>query len=232
MYNSQLQKEGFDILSKVGISVRHSCLHRTLTKAQSTVESSMIALRKSVENNKNLEQFVLNEDRNLIQVMDHDYVHVSNNVTASTNDQHDHGYCQKPVTPNVEFSPGYRFNFDNLDFLIHVRDMTEEHQNLSKHYVQLLAIKDRVNCEHLPNDHPIGDLGNIDNNQFLPSATDNDSLRNDFLHVISLILIENVKAFEVFRNVYPQYFTHNMLCCGMIVKEASFDNIYAWKFKN
>lgn len=86
--------------------------------------------------------------------------------------------------------------------------MTEEHQNQSKHYVQMLAVKDRVNCEHLPDKDPIDDLSTIDNHQFLPTAADNDSLRNDLIHVISLILIENVKAFEVFKDTFPKNFVH------------------------
>jgi hypothetical protein len=136
--------------------------------------------------------------------MDHDYLPSS--TPSVSGNKFDHEYCN--VNPCVEFSPGYRFNFDNLDFLIKVRDMTEDHQNQSRHYVQMLAVKDRVNCEHLPNDEPIGDLLNIDNCQFLPTAADNDSLRNDLIHVISLILTENVKAFEVFKDVYPPNFTH------------------------
>jgi hypothetical protein len=45
MYNSQLQKEGFDILCKLGLSVSHSSVYRTLTKAQSTVDRTMKQLK-------------------------------------------------------------------------------------------------------------------------------------------------------------------------------------------
>lgn len=78
MYNCQLQKEGFEILSKLGLSVSHSCVHRTLTKAQSTIDRKMMQLKESVENNRKLEHLIKNEDPQ-IQLIDHDYLHVPNN---------------------------------------------------------------------------------------------------------------------------------------------------------
>lgn len=52
----------------------------------------------------------------------------------------DHGYCLDANEENVAaapLAPGYRTNIDNLDCEIRVRNMTMDHQNKSKHYVQV-----------------------------------------------------------------------------------------------
>ena len=62
---------------------------------------------------------------------------------------YDYQVSTPAVQPTIALSPGFRFNMDNLDFYIRVRDMTQEHQNQSKHYVKMLAVQYRVNCEGL-----------------------------------------------------------------------------------
>ncbi|XP_061181514.1 uncharacterized protein LOC133190028 [Saccostrea echinata] len=86
--------------------------------------------------------------------------------------------------------------------------MTETHQNMSKHYVQIMAVKDRVNCEHLPDENPVGDLNQVENQQLMPSAEDNNDLREDMIHILSLTLIQHLQAFSIFKDVYPDYFQH------------------------
>lgn len=76
-------------------------------------------LKESVENNRKLEHLIKNGDAQ-IQLIHHDFLLVPSNG-PSISDLDDHEYCQ--ITPTVEVSSGYRFNFDNLDFLIRVRDM-------------------------------------------------------------------------------------------------------------
>ena len=58
----------------------------------------------------------------------------------------DHSYAAAPPTvakakkasPSLVY--GYRFNIDNLDYSIQVRDMTMSNQNREKHYVQVLIM--------------------------------------------------------------------------------------------
>ena len=64
---------------------------------------------------------------------------------------------------------------DNLDINIHMRDVTQKHQNQSKHYVQMFAIQDRVNCEGLPDDKPIEDFSQIENHELLPTLDNSSS---------------------------------------------------------
>jgi hypothetical protein len=204
LYNNQLQREGINILHKLGLCVSHSTLQRTLNEAKSITDTVMQKVKMDVEEN------ALYPSQGAI-IHDHAYhmhtAHIS-----------DHAYQTAPQSLNTTLSPGYRFNMDNLDFYIRVRDMTQGHQNQSKHYVQLLAVKDRVNCEGLGDSQPIGDLTQLENHQFLPNASDNNSLREDFIHVVSLILIENLTSFKVFEGIYDVGFDHQY---SHVMKEKS-----------
>lgn len=85
--------------------------------------------------------------------------------------------------------------------------MTQDHQNVSRHFTQIMALVDRVNCEHLL-DEPVGHLVNIENGEFLPSVEDNYTLRKDMIQVVSNILVESLPSFKVFKNIYPSHFEH------------------------
>lgn len=85
--------------------------------------------------------------------------------------------------------------------------MTQDHQNVSRHFTQIMALVDRVNCEHL-SDEPVGHLVNIENGKFLPSVEDNYTLRKDMIQVVSNILVETLPSFKVFKNIYPSHFEH------------------------
>lgn len=120
----------------------------------------------------------------------------------------EHSYAVCNTEPQKDNAPlGYRFNLDNMDFQIRVREMTQDHQNISRHFTQIMALVDRVNCEHL-SDEPVGHLVNIENGEFLPSVEDNYTLRKDMIQVVSNILVESLPSFKVFKNIYPYHFEH------------------------
>lgn len=198
MYNNQLQKNGFLVLSKLGFSVSHATMNTKLNLAKTQNEKLMKTYKGSLENSVVCKS---NVDR---IVAEHTYATES----SSTSGVNEHSYAMYNVEPQEDSAPlGYRFNLDNLDFHIQVREMTKEHQNVSRHYTQIMALVDRVNCEHL-SDEPVGDLLNVDNSEFFPTVEDNYTLRKDMIHVVSNILVENLPSFEVFKNIYPTHFSH------------------------
>ena len=189
MYNNQLQREGHNILTKLGLTVSHQTVHSCLRKAQATIDKRMQTMKADVQNNRS-------NEIDAAHMRDHSY----SQRTETTEVTEDHSYSVSMAEnqhTEQSYLPGFRFNMDNLDFLLKVRDMTETHQNKSLHYVQLMAVVDRVNCEHLPDDRPVGNLNNIEDHEFLPTGDDNSSLRDDFIHIMALILAENVPAFKV-----------------------------------
>lgn len=111
----------------------------------------------------------------------------------------EHSYAVCNIKPQKDNAPlGYWFNLDNLDFQIRVREMTQDHQNVSRHFTQRMAIVDRVNCEHL-SDEPVWHLVNIENGAFLPPVEDNYTLRKDMIQVVSNVMVESrLKCFKTF----------------------------------
>ncbi|CAC5406574.1 unnamed protein product [Mytilus coruscus] len=86
--------------------------------------------------------------------------------------------------------------------------MTQDHQNSSKHYVQMMAIKDRVNCEAFPDGKPIGDLRDVPNSEFLPTAEENVSMRQDIIKITAEILCSHLDCFKDFQGIIDSKFQH------------------------
>ena len=204
MFSNQLQREGFAILHKPGICVSYSSL-KNPNEAKSVSDDLMKAMKKGMENNANCnpQPAALNFENA------HAYSMHSTHMV-------DYQMSTPVVQPTIAWSPGFRF------FYIPVRDMTQEHQNQSKHYVKMFAVQYRVNCEGLPDDKPIEDFSQIENHELLPTL-DNSSLRDDLFHIISLILVQHLPAFKVFDGVYAHEFVHQY---SDVMKEKSVVVIY------
>lgn len=97
---------------------------------------------------------------------------------------------------------------DNLDLRVLASDMTSDNQNKDYHWCNHNAYLDRVNPTMLPNDGPIADLQEVPNSTFLPSLADQKALLNDFTVLIGRVLVENLTAFEIFKDVVPIHIKH------------------------
>ena len=56
-------------------------------------------------------------------------------------------------------------------------------------HFQVLLVKDRINMEHLPIDHPIADLRGLPNTEFIPSVEDINALKEDVIQVTKNYLL-------------------------------------------
>ena len=97
---------------------------------------------------------------------------------------------------------------DNVDLRVLASDMTSDNQNKDYHRCNHNAYWDRVNPTHLPDDGPIADLQEVPNSTFLPSLTDQKALLTDFTVLIGRVLVENLPAFEIFKDVVPIHIKH------------------------
>ena len=97
---------------------------------------------------------------------------------------------------------------DNVDLRVLASNMTSDDQNKDFHWCNHNAYRDRVNPTHLNDNDPIADLQNVPNSTFLPSLTDQNSLQNDFTVLIGRVLVENVPAFSIFKDVIPLHIKH------------------------
>jgi hypothetical protein len=97
---------------------------------------------------------------------------------------------------------------DNVDLRVLASDMTSDNQNKDLHWCNHNAYLDRVNPTHLPDNAPIADLQDVPNSTFLPSLGDHNLLQADFTVLIGRVLVENLPAFNIFKDVIPQHLKH------------------------
>ena len=82
---------------------------------------------------------------------------------------------------------------DNIDLHILTRDMTCDRQNKDTHWVNHSAVKNRVTVEDNTKQHiKVSEL----NCQFLPSVNDHDKLRNNFIHVVSCVIVTHIPCLQ------------------------------------
>lgn len=104
--------------------------------------------------------------------------------------------------------PGFTIAFDNIDLQISRKNMTMSKQNRDVHWVNHKMFFNRVSGNDLPNDGPQCDLATVSNSSFLPSATDHQRQRFNYIVLVSRILVQHFEAFEPLKNVCIQHIPH------------------------
>ena len=90
-----------------------------------------------------------------------------------------------------------------MDLKLLASDMTSSNQNKDLHWYNHNAYLDRVNPTNSLDHGPIANMHDVPNSTFLPSLTDQNSLLSDFTVLIGRVLVENLPAFEIFKDVVP-----------------------------
>ena len=57
-------------------------------------------------------------------------------------------------------------------------------------------------------DKPIGDLEAASNDMFIPSATDCDALRSDYIVLVARVLVQYVPCLRIFQDYVPSHIPH------------------------
>ena len=104
--------------------------------------------------------------------------------------------------------PGFTIAFDNIDLQISRKNMTMSKQNRDVHWVNHKMFINRVSGNDLPNDGPQCGLATVSNSSFLPSATDHQRQRFNYIVLVSRILVQHFEAFEPLKNVCIQHVPH------------------------
>ena len=103
---------------------------------------------------------------------------------------------------------GRKITIDNFDFHQDVHYMTEENQNVDKHYLSLMATKNRVSGSELP-DVPIQhSIKEMDNGKCIPSRTDHQQQRNNYLVLVERILVKYIQCMNFLADVVTQHIPH------------------------
>ena len=102
----------------------------------------------------------------------------------------------------------YQIVGDNVD-----RRSKPTHFSLSTavkdhHWFTLYAVKNRVHGEQLPNDKPLADISKLSLTTWLPSVNDCVLLHDEFIILVSRVLVAKLKAFQVFGDVIQDHIPH------------------------
>lgn len=102
--------------------------------------------------------------------------------------------------------PGVKLVLDNIDSTVKPRYQRLDSQNKSLHYVQVYAVRDRINFSKLSNlpPHPGRSVYDI-----LPNTSDYQMLKDNFTILVSFILVEHIPYFkDDFKGLVPRHIQH------------------------
>ena len=111
------------------------------------------------------------------------------------------------VTPDPDLCT-YTIVGDNVDKNIKPRDMRIDKQVTSMYAFHMYATKDRVDASTLPDDKPVQDLEAIPISTFMPSIGDSIVLRENYVTLVSRVLVKHLKYFSSFIKCVPEHIKH------------------------
>ena len=102
--------------------------------------------------------------------------------------------------------PGVKLVLDNIDSTVKPRYQRIDSQNQSLHYVQVYAVRDRINFSQLSNSPPPPGRSVYD---ILPTTSDYQMLQDNFAILVAHILVEHIPYFkEDFKGLVPRHIEH------------------------
>ncbi|XP_033638557.1 uncharacterized protein LOC117299208 [Asterias rubens] len=103
---------------------------------------------------------------------------------------------------------GYQLIMDNADIVLHPRHTSREKHGSDLHMVQMIAVQNRVNGHHLPNDKPTSTMSSLDIAQFRPTLSDNKLLKQDWIVLIGNIISKHIPSLKWFNEHLPGHIQH------------------------
>lgn len=101
---------------------------------------------------------------------------------------------------------GFAILFDNIDGTVNRRHMTKENQNLDFHWVNHKVVMNRVSGNK--QDSSPRNLLDVSNIKILPSVQDQKKQRQNYIVLVSRILVEHLESFALFKEVCVQHIPH------------------------
>ena len=95
---------------------------------------------------------------------------------------------------------------DNIHLKVLASDMPSDNQNKVYHCCNHNTYLDLD--LHLENDVQTANLRELPNSVFLPSLDDQNSLLSDFVSLVGRVIVENLPAFAIFKDVIPLHMKH------------------------
>ena len=181
------------------------CIKHTGIKAMSSIMSSLKVGVTSTYYNKKCDEYGCMFDCNIRKVKQEDEVIISQNAKAATDDE---SPCCDLENNESSLSSGNTFSFDNFDIYQKVCNMTEDNQNKDIHWVNHNAIKNRVSGNHLPDDVPMCDMAELNNDKLLPNCMDHVMQKSDYVVLMERIITEELPCLSFCRDVVTKHIAH------------------------
>lgn len=135
-------------------------------------------------------------------------------VTAITDDQAEHSPTMAPTSESAASATieeplsaiaGYKLEFDNLDKNVKPRFMRYDSQTVSLHYVQVYAVKDRIDYSIFSSEKPT----TMNLYDVLPTSDDYELLKQNFTVLVSRIIHSHLPFFgEDFKGLVKKHIPH------------------------
>ena len=103
---------------------------------------------------------------------------------------------------------GRKITFDNLDYRQEVHYMTEEHQNIDKHYITSMSTENRVNGNQLSDKRPITGVLGMENGKCLPSVYDHEKQRDNYITLLGRVISSNIPCLNFLSDVSTAHIPH------------------------
>ena len=111
---------------------------------------------------------------------------------------------------NAAASPdcGRKLTCDNLDYHQNVHYMTEEHQNIDKHYVTYMSAENCVSGNYLSDKVPVGGVMMMEDGHCLPNRLDNSKQSENYINLVECVIATNIPCLKFFSDVYSMHIPH------------------------
>ena len=104
---------------------------------------------------------------------------------------------------------GYVLVGDNIDKRVNPREMRIDRQVQSLHYFHTYAAKNRCESIHSQDTNPIRDISKLSLSAFLLTPSECMDIRNNYVVLVSRIIVEYLPAFNKFKQCVPKHVLHS-----------------------
>ncbi len=107
--------------------------------------------------------------------------------------------------------PGFSFTGDNVDMRVSPRQLTLQNRTKDHHMFQLVAFKNRVAGNHLPDTQPKRDISKEPFTTFLPNANEQHKLVEEFIVLIGHKWAKYIPELSWYKDHLPQHIVHEKM---------------------
>ena len=162
------------------------------------ISSHMMQKKEAVDGKQRLE--LTKEELNERLLLGEDVHNQLSQIHAAVSD------VDQKILQIEERPSSFNIVLDNIHLKVLASDMPSDNQNKVYHCCNHNTYLDLD--LHLENDVETANLRELPNSVFLPSLDDQNSLLSDFVSLVGRVIVENLPAFAIFKDVIPLHMKH------------------------